>query len=130
MAPEFPSGKRLFVNHNLYLNKLPQRWDVVTFVSPTNGVTWVKRVVGLPGETIHVTSNGVLINGKLVKVPARVKVNWSGSDGKEKFGVAMPIKIPPGNYFLMGDNSARSFDSRYWGPLPMNRITGGVIGGL
>lgn len=79
----------------------------------------VKRVIGLPGETISSRGNKILINGKVLRQ------HWQTTSplGRE-IGT---VKIPKGQYFMMGDNRSASCDSRYWGTLPERYVVGKVI---
>jgi signal peptidase I len=82
--------------------------------------TFVKRVVGLPGDTIAVINGHVVRNGKPVREPfAR---SCGGGDCNLN-----PIRIPQGMYFLMGDNRGDSDDSRFWGPVPRDWIIGKAV---
>jgi signal peptidase I len=81
--------------------------------------TFIKRVVGLPGDTIQI------INGHVIRNGVREKDSYTipcGGISTCTFG--KPIKIPPGDYFMMGDNRPDSEDSRYWGPVPSKWIIG------
>ncbi len=79
--------------------------------------TFVKRVVGLPGDTIAVRHGHVIRNGR----PAREPFASSCSGPACDLGA---VRVPPGSYFLMGDNRGNSDDSRYWGPVPRSWIIG------
>ena len=81
--------------------------------------TFIKRVVGLPGDTIQIVNGHVIRNGVREKDPYIVPC---GDISTCNFGKA--IKIPPGDYFMMGDNRPDSEDSRYWGPVPTKWIIG------
>ena len=81
----------------------------------------VKRVIGLPGETIQGKGGVVYIDGKKLAEPWLPKVQ---STYTSNFG---PLRIPKGDYFMMGDNRVDSCDSRDWGPLPSSYIVGKVI---
>jgi signal peptidase I len=82
--------------------------------------TFVKRIVGLPGDSIAVRDGHVIRNGKPLKEP------YASSCGGPECNLA-PITVPRGEYFLMGDNRGNSDDSRYWGPVPRDWIIGEAI---
>jgi signal peptidase I len=91
---------------------------------PTPGAsskTYIKRVVGMPGDQIAVQAGRVVRNGKQVPEPFAAPCG-GGSECDLK-----PIVIPAGHYFLMGDNRGNSDDSRYWGPVPRGQIIGRAI---
>jgi signal peptidase I len=82
--------------------------------------TFVKRVVGLPGDSIAVRNGHVIRNGKPVAEP------YASSCGGPECNLAA-ITVPRGDYFMMGDNRGNSDDSRYWGPVPRDWIIGQAI---
>ena len=88
-----------------------ERFDIVVVDKGTEPL--IKRVIGLPGETIEYKDNQLYVNGK------KVKENY-GSDVTEDF----TVKIPKGSYFVMGDNRTNSMDSRYYGPFKKKDILG------
>jgi signal peptidase I len=81
--------------------------------------TFIKRVVGVPGDTIQIVNGHVIRNGVREKDSYIVPC---GNTPSCNFG--KPIKIPPGHYFMMGDNRGESDDSRFWGPVPTNWLIG------
>lgn len=109
-----------------------ERGDVVVFRYPLQPDTdFVKRVVGMPGDTVTIRDKRVLINGRLLEEPyvlyddLRVYPNQEFLPepyrSRDQFG---PFVVPQGEYFAMGDNRDRSSDSRYWGTVPRSLIKG------
>jgi signal peptidase I len=89
------------------------RGDIVALWSPeTQGKRLVKRVVGLPGETLEVRHRNVYINGQRLEEPYVVHIDPREIDNRDNFG---PVTIPADQFFMMGDNRDNSYDSRYWG---------------
>jgi signal peptidase I len=85
-------------------------------------VNFIKRVVALPGDRISIRNGRLIRNGKQAKEP----FTHSCGDGPE-CNFPQEITIPPGHYFMMGDNRGASDDSRFWGPVPKRWIIGGAF---
>jgi len=123
MMPTLQVGDRMLV---LKLGYSLQRGAIVVFrqppgdVSDTSGDDLVKRVIGLPGETIWSVGNTIYVNGRPLAQPWLPKNDPLGPPITRQ-------KIPKGDYFMMGDNRSDSFDSRDWGPLPRSYIIGRVF---
>ncbi len=105
----------------------PERWDVVVFVPPQelskdylDQEDFIKRVVGLPGDTIELVDRVLYINGEAVHDEW---AHWADGPLSEhgNFG---PFTVPDGYYFMMGDNRDRSLDSRSWGTVPEDALIG------
>lgn len=108
MIPTIQIDDRLFGNRLAYINSEPQRGDIVVFPWPDNEEEiYIKRIVGLPGETINIIDGMVYINGSEVPLEEPYL--------KEKpYGSYGPFVVPEGCYFMMGDNRNSSSDSRHW----------------
>ena len=85
-------------------------------------VNFIKRVVGAPGDTIAVRDGRVIRNGKPTKEP--FISDTCRNDAGAGCNFRSPITVPPGHYFMMGDNRGESDDSRFWGPVPTSWIIG------
>jgi len=139
MIPTFEVGDRIFVNKFIYgaripftdirlpALKAPQRGDIIVFVSPeAPKKDFVKRLIALEGETVEIKRGSILINDKAVDGPDSVKANYYYNKGNfGKAGVA--VTVPKGFYFALGDNSANSRDSRYWGFFPKKNLIGKAV---
>ncbi len=100
------TGDRLIASRLTYKFKDPERLDIVVFESPMDdGVLFVKRVIGLPGETVEIINGELFINGELTE-EAYLKDETYGSFG--------PYEIPEEHYFMLGDNRNNSDDARFW----------------
>src|ERR1043165_832779 len=161
MKPTIIEGDRVFVNKLAYDLKVPfttwhiaewgnpQRGDIAVFYSPHDGQRLVKRVIGLPGDTVELREENLFINGEAVKyAPLDESVSSGVVEGERKASVVAteqlptrshavmatsslpaprnfgPQTVPEGQYFMMGDNRDNSFDSRFWGSVPRKQIIG------
>lgn len=136
MEPTLNIGDRILVDKLSYDFHSIHRGDIVVFArppaencggGPVNDL--VKRVIGLPGNTISLSRGHVLINGKRLDetwLPSSVQgVTFPGPPGTP-YSLAKPYVVPANHYFMMGDNRTESCDSRYWGPIDRNLIVGKV----
>jgi signal peptidase I len=121
MQPGLTDGQYVMVNKVYYLLHKLERGDVVVFHNPQNSnEDLIKRVIGLPGDTVttdstHLWVNNVLLDEKAyVNAPPNTPLNPT----------AKTWHIPPDQYFVIGDNRPVSFDSRYLGPIPKDYIVG------
>ena len=118
MEPNFSTGDYLLVDEVTYRFREPVRGEVVVFKNPNNpSEFYVKRVIGLPGESVLVNEDDVLIDGELID-EAYLQGDFSSGD--------YAFVLSEDEYFVMGDNRQQSFDSRSWGPLEEGLIVGVV----
>ena len=109
-----------------------RRGDIIVFKYPEEPERdFIKRVIGLPGETLELKKKRVYINGMLLDEPyVRYLVPPDEENGAGEFDVRVqygPVTVPAGHYFMMGDNRDNSQDSRYWGFLPQHYVKGRAL---
>lgn len=124
MYPTFKDGDYLIIDEISYRLKEPTRDDVIVFRYPNDPKKFfIKRVIGLPGETVDVKSGVVTIYNEAHKEGLTLDdsyvINHSGGDAHKVLG--------EDEYFVMGDNRPASSDSRYWGSVPKNNIIGRAL---
>lgn len=146
MKPTLLVGDFILVNKLVYRFSEPQRGDIVVFKWPVNPqIDFIKRIIGVPGDTIEIKGEKVYINGQELPLRFVEKVVEDGSikliyeetlPNGVKHKIALyqnPLiqrkdvyyaRIPEGYYFVLGDNRDNSEDSRYWGLLPRENIVG------
>ncbi|MFA5878346.1 MAG: signal peptidase I [Candidatus Staskawiczbacteria bacterium] len=127
MVPNFHSGDYLIIDEISYRFGSPQRGDIIVFKYPKNPIhRFIKRIIGLPGETVSVKDGIVTIYDKdgnqqildeTVYLPDAISTTYGD----------MRIILSDTEYFVLGDNRAYSSDSRAWGPLPRDNIIGKVF---
>lgn len=122
-------GDRIFVDKISYRFKEPERGDIIVFRYPLDRKKdFVKRLVGLPGESLEIRDGQVYVNGEKLDQPAVFtrqfyynREDWQyGKKGEE-------VQVPAGNFFVLGDNSAQSSDSRNWGFVPRRDVIGKAV---
>lgn len=125
MDPTFQDGEYLIIDEISYRFEAPERGDVIVFRYPQDtSKFFIKRIIGLPGETVDIKDSTVTINGSsgtstpfALDESYLVHPTWSTSR----------IKLGDDQYFVMGDNRPASSDSRIWGPLDKDLIIGRVL---
>jgi signal peptidase I len=124
MLPELHDGERILINKiPLTLGQTPRRGDVVVFYYPNDpSKRYVKRVIGLPGETVRIDERGlVFVNGRHLDEPYLAPEHTRLPDPMA------PVTVSEHHFFVMGDNRDNSSDSRQWGLVPEGYICGEAI---
>jgi signal peptidase I len=123
MYPNFEDKEYILTDKISYRQKDPQRGDVVVFHAPPPfDSDFIKRVIGLPGETVLVEAGHVSINGK--RLPEKYLPQDYVTSEKSFLREGVSYVIPEGYYVVMGDNRSYSSDSREWGPISKRAIVG------
>lgn len=126
MVPQFHNGEYLIIDEFNYRNNAPRRGDVIVFRYPKDpSQFYIKRIIGLPGETIQLKDEQVIIYNK--DNPWGLVLDETGylQKGEVTKG-SVDLKLDDDQYFVMGDNRQASSDSRYWGPVDKKFIIGKV----
>jgi len=120
MQPTFYTGQLVIVNRSAYFFGTPSRGDVIVLHNPTTpgADDLIKRVIGLPNETLTIRKGVVSINGKVLDEPYIKFKCDSGCDGIGEW------KLGPDQYFVMGDNRPNSLDSHNFGPISRTLVVG------
>ena len=125
---KFIYGPRIpFINVRLPGVREPKRGEIVVFISPEDRAKFfIKRFIASEGETVEISNGKLLVDGKVIDEPPAFRKVYYYNRGD--FGVeGKPIKGPKNSYFVLGDNSASSKDSRYWGFVPKNYLIGKAV---
>lgn len=137
MIPTFMVGDRIFVNKYIYGARIPftnfslpavrqpKRGDIIVFISPeTPKKDFVKRLIAIGGQTVEIRDGKIYVDGIVADEPPIRSVYYynEGDYGAE----GQVIDVPKDNYFVLGDNSSSSRDSRYWGFVPKKNLLGRV----
>ena len=126
MEPDFHNSEYILTNKVMYKFREPKRGDVIIFKSWSNkDVDYIKRIIGLPGDTVELQNNALYVNNQKLNEPylAPDVIIFGGSFLKE----GEPIVVPPDMYFVCGDNRPHSSDSREFGPVAKDDIIGEAV---
>lgn len=128
MMPNFESGEYVLTDKVSFKMRNPARGEVVVFHAPPGancpegtGCDFIKRILAVPGETVEIRNNQVIVNGQAlneVYIPADYETQAGA------FTANRVVTMGPDEYFTVGDNRSYSSDSRAWGPVPKSEIVG------
>ena len=138
MIPTLLVGDHILVNKMVYgvrnpvtrsvwvHGRMPKRQEIIVFIFPENPkLDFIKRVIGLPGDRIEIRDKKVYVNGKLLEEPyvqhTDPNILPASVSPRDNFG---PVVVPEGHLFVMGDNRDQSYDSRFWGFVPIRDVKG------
>lgn len=131
MESALMTGDRVLVDRISWRFCEPRRYDIVVFRPPLTGPAFVKRIVGLPGDTLSLRDGELYVNGRRAPLshvhrahgmPAPTQAVSNG----RPWSLQLPYTVPAGSYFVMGDNRSSSEDSRDFGPVSRNQLVGRV----
>jgi len=134
-------GDHIFVNKFIYGYHVPytkgrilrfstpKRGDIIVFVFPEDtSKDFIKRVIGLPGDTVEIRRKTVLVNGEPLEEPyTRFADGMDAELLVRTRDILPPVRVPAGKLFVMGDNRDRSYDSRFWGFVDMDAVIGKAL---
>ncbi len=130
LVSKFNYGVKLpFIRSTLIPVGTPKRGDIIVFIYPEDrSKDFIKRVIGVPGDTVEIRDKKVFLNGQPMNDPHGVHSDNLTIPGavqpRDNFG---PVKVPEGKLFVMGDNRDESYDSRFWGFVDMKDVLGKAL---
>lgn len=133
MSPAVSPGDHIIMEGMTYLFREPRRGDIAVF--KTDGIAavppaqfYVKRIAGEPGDRLRISDGKLSINGREMKLSNAVgRIVYGLPQGWEAKAPNTDLTIPDGHYFVLGDNTTNSYDSRFWGTVPRDNIKGRVL---
>ena len=127
MHPTLVEGDRILVNKFLYWFQDPKPGDIIVFRYPEDPKRpFIKRLAAVGGQTIQLRGGHPMINGTAIQGQGMLATNYyynQGAFGQER----RPVRVPEDAYFVLGDNSLSSHDSRFWGFVPRRLVIGRAI---
>jgi signal peptidase I len=119
-----------FIEKTIIPVKDPQHGDIVVFTPPHEpDKDYIKRVIGVAGDVIEVRNKQLFRNNELITANYEIHLDahiypWAPNNPRDNFG---PVTVPANHIFMMGDNRDHSLDSRYWGPVRLDKVKGKAL---
>ena len=130
MEPTIMKGDMVNIDYSAYRERSPKRWDIIVYERDKKSYL-AHRVVGLPGEKIRIDNGDIFVNEKRLKIPESVQHNsYIPKEVLVNSAAEPPFEsyvVPKDSYFLLGDNSEKSFDSRFIGSISTDKIQGRIV---
>ena len=128
MEPTFDDREYLIIDELTYQFRPPERSEVEVFRYPKDPSNFfIKRIIGLPGETLRLKDNEVALKDAATGEWREIEEPYLASGEATSLWASQEVTLAPDEYFVLGDNRAVSSDSRYWGALPRQLITGRAL---
>lgn len=125
MMPTLHQDDLLMADLKAYNDRAPKRGDLVVFEYPQDPTKhFIKRIVAVEGDSVEIRNKQVLIDGRPLEEPYKLHEDNALDDSRDNFG---PLEIPAGHCFVLGDNRDNSYDSRFWGALPLAYVKGRAL---
>lgn len=130
MEPNYKDDKVFLVNRFIYLLQIPKRQEVVQIIEPKQKKLIIKRIIGLPGDTVMIKRGKVFVQelgAKEYELDEHLYLDSSSYTEVPSGSDVRTFTLKPNEFFVLGDNRRASVDSRYYGPVPRSHIIGKVI---
>lgn len=132
MAPAVSSGDHVMMEGVTFLTRKPRRGDIIVF--KTDGITslpagtfYVKRVAGEPGDRLRISDGKLYVSEQHVILKNSAgEISYVLPKGAESMTLKTDMTVPKGHYYVLGDNSGNSLDSRFWGSVPAENVLGRI----